>query len=569
MHRLLVALLAALDAVLAAAGGIAVILAPLALLWVFGIGDPDWGALWPATASIWHLGHLVPVSITLPDAYLAETGIDPTFASFTVSLAPLAFAAFTALFAARSGARAAEAGAATTGWLSGSVVFAGISALVGLSANAGPVASEVWLAILLPSLLFFVPSFLGAFVGAWRVGDDGPVDALRARVGRLPHAWADVPALIARGLAFTTLALAAVGAVVVVAGLIARSAQVIGLYQASNADAIGATVIALGQLMYLPTLVVWAVAFTAGPGFALGTDTAVTPAATQVGALPGIPVLGAVPDSTSSWLLLLALLPVAVGVLTGWMLRSRMPRTTGPEPFGPRLVVTLAVAVLTGGAGALAALAASGSIGPGRLADTGPEPGPLALALGLEVLVGLAILLLSPRGGGDELSDERYDDASRSVDDSAFVSFGARSDVASWPATDRYPDEAPSASASAWGHLPGWAANDADDPADALSARTTPTGGPSTVSDPTGGGALGAPPKGSEPAGPDASTKKPKAPASPPTPPPSARSTTNTPPSKPDAGPDAVPDDDDVRARIRAAWAAAGDDGADDPDQRR
>ncbi|WP_285135569.1 DUF6350 family protein [Microbacterium sp. lyk4-40-TSB-66] len=567
MHRLLVALLAALDAVLAAAGGIAVILAPLALLWVFGIGDPDWGALWPAAASIWHLGHLVPVTVTLPDAYLAATGIDPTFASFTVSLAPLALAAFTALFAARSGARAAAAGAALTGWLSGSVVFAGIAALVGLNADAELVASEVWLAILLPSLLFFVPSFLGALIGAWRVGDDGPVDALRARVGRFPHAWADVPALVARGLAFTTLGIAAVGGVVVVAGLIARSAQVIGLYQASNADAIGATVIALGQLMYLPTLVVWAVAFTAGPGFALGTDTAVTPAATQVGALPGIPVLGAVPDSTSSWLLLLALLPVAVGVLTGWLLRSRMPRTAGPEPFGPRLVVTLAVAVLTGGVGALAALAASGSIGPGRLADTGPEPGPLALALGLEVLVGLAILLLSPRGGGDDdVYDDRYDVASRSVDDSAFVAAGARPNLPSWSSTDRHSETSPATASSGWGHLPGWAAGETDQLADAPPARTTPTAEPSTLSPPTGAELRGDPSDETEPAGTGASTKKRKTPAKPADLPSGERS---APSSAPDAGPDAASDDDDdVRARIRAAWAAADGDSADDPDHR-
>ncbi len=141
----------------------------------------------------------------------------------------------------------------------------------------------------------------------------------------------------------------------------------------------------------------WAVAFTAGPGFSLGTDTAVTPAATQVGAVPGIPILGIVPESTTSWLLLLALLPIAVGALTGWILRSSMPERSDHDPVAPRLVVAVAVAALTGGVGALIAVFSSGAIGPGRLAETGPQPGPLALALGLEVLVGLAILLLAPR----------------------------------------------------------------------------------------------------------------------------------------------------------------------------
>ncbi|MCM3612936.1 DUF6350 family protein [Microbacterium enclense] len=542
MHRLLVALLAALDAVLAAAGGIAVILAPLALLWVFGVGDPDWGALWPASAAVWHLGHLVPVTVTLPDTYLAATGIDPSLSTFTLSLAPLALAAFTALFAARSGARAAEAGAAVTGWLSGSVVFAGLAALVGVSANAELVASEVWLAILLPSLLFFVPSFIGAFVGSWRVGDDGPVDVLRERIERLPHAWAEVPALIVRGLALTTLGLIAVGAVVVVAGLIVGSGQVIGLYQASNADAIGAIVIALGQLMYLPTLVLWAVAFTAGPGFALGTDTAVTPAATQVGALPGIPVLGAVPDTTSSWLLLLALLPVGIGAMTGWMLRSRMPRTTGPEPFGPRLVVAVAVSVLTGGVGALFALASTGSIGPGRLADTGPEPGPLALALGLEVLVGLAILLLSPRLGGD--TDEPWPSASVSGVESA------GSDL--WPSAPRADHGVPARLAAPVGSdlRPSAPRADRDVPA-----------------------RFAGPGAGREmPGWPSAAASQHDSDARPATDerPDSARPVPGAGAASTDAAGEelgesaSVSDDDDVHARIRAAWAREPDRGIDD-----
>lgn len=404
MHRLIVALLAAFDAALAAVGGIAVVLAPLALLWVVGLGSPDWTALWPAAAAVWHLGHLVPISVTLPDAYLAATGIDPALATFTLSLAPLAFAVFTGLFAARSGVRAAEAGAAATGWIAGSAVFAGLAALVAVSSGAPLVAFETWQAILFPALLFAVPALIGAIVGSWRVGDEGLMDALRARLDDLPAHWARVPAVIVRGLGVSVLGLVSVGAVVVVAGLIARSTQIIALFQAMNVDAVGATVIALAQLAYLPTLLVWGLSFAAGPGFAVGADTAVTPAGTQVGVLPGIPVLGAVPESTTPWLLLLALLPIAVGALTGWILRAHLPATHDPEPIAPRLTVALSVAALTGGAGALMAVFAHGSIGPGRLTDVGPEPGPLALTLGLEVFVGLAILLLSPRVGDTVVS---------------------------------------------------------------------------------------------------------------------------------------------------------------------
>ena len=59
MHRLTVALLAAFDAAIAAAAGLAATLAPLTLLWVFGLGDgADWSALWPTSAKILSLIHI-------------------------------------------------------------------------------------------------------------------------------------------------------------------------------------------------------------------------------------------------------------------------------------------------------------------------------------------------------------------------------------------------------------------------------------------------------------------------------------------------------------------------------
>ena len=120
MNRLLVAFLAAVDALIAAAVGVAAALAPLTVFWVLGLGGTaDWGALWPASVRLWQFGNLVPLQITLPPEYLTAVGIDADGATFWLSLAPLAFAGFAALFAARSGARAARAGAWAIGVLAG------------------------------------------------------------------------------------------------------------------------------------------------------------------------------------------------------------------------------------------------------------------------------------------------------------------------------------------------------------------------------------------------------------------------------------------------------------------
>ena len=66
-------------------------------------------------------------------------------------------------------------------------------------------------------------------------------------------------------------------------------------------------------------------------------------------------------------------------------------------PIGARLGVTAGIAIVVAAATALLCLLASGSLGPGALSQVGPQAGPVALAVGIEVAVGAGILLLSPR----------------------------------------------------------------------------------------------------------------------------------------------------------------------------
>lgn len=409
MYRLIVLILAAVDAVIAAAVGLALTLAPLTVLWVLGLGGTaDWAALWPASASIWQLGHLVPLSITLPAEYLAVVGIDQSAASFILSLAPLGFTAFTAIFAARSGARASKAEAWLTGVLTGTVVFTALAALVAVTSSNSLAETERWQAIVFPAVVFAIPLLLGALVTEWREAGTGVVARVRDRIEAAPHGWGDVIGLIARGSAVVVLGLIGAGALIVAVSLVLRGGEVIALFEAGHVDALGATVITIAQLAYLPTLAVWGLSFIAGPGFAVGTGTAVSPAGTQLGVIPGIPVLGALPESTTTWLLLLALIPIALGALAGWIARSRLValHVSDPDdPIGARFVIALGIAVVGGGVSGVLALLASGSIGPGRLAELGPQPGAVALAVGLEVLVGAGILLLSPRKRTDAAFD--------------------------------------------------------------------------------------------------------------------------------------------------------------------
>lgn len=400
MNRLLVALLAAFDALIAAAVGVGAALAPLTVLWVLGLGGTaDWAALWPASVRLWQLGQLVPLQITLPPEYLTATGLPADAATFTLSLVPLAAAGATALFAARSGARAARSGAWAVGVASGGVVTLAVAWLLWSTSANQVVAVSTAAALLLPVAVFAVPALLGAIIGAWRHGDDGIIDALRIRLEHDPRNR-EVAEASARGLGVAVLGFVAAGALLLAVLTILRGGEMVALFESAHVDALGAVIVGLAQLAYLPTLVVWGGAFAAGPGFSIGAGTAVSPSGVELGVLPGIPVLGLVPTAASSWTLLLVLLIVAVGFVAGATARRRLLDGGGERDAAPGAfarAVALAVIVLGGaGAAALLAMLASGSFGPGRLAQTGPSAGPVALAVGAELLVGAAIALFTP-----------------------------------------------------------------------------------------------------------------------------------------------------------------------------
>ncbi|MGR6742675.1 cell division protein PerM [Microbacterium sp. F1-18] len=399
MNRLLVALLSAFDALVAVAVGVAAALAPLTVLWAVGFGGgADWSSLWPASVRLWQFGNLVPLQVSLPQEYTVAAGIAPDALTFSLSLPPLAVALLIALFAARSGARAAGAGAGFTGVLAGTATVAVASALVAATASTPYAVVETWQAVLLPTLVFAVPALLGSVARAWRDGDDGPVDSLFVRLDRSGYATAVSAG--ARGLAIAVVGFAGVGALLVGVAVLVRGGEIVSLFQAANVDAIGATAVTIGQAAYLPTFFVWGGAFAAGPGFSLGAGSTVAASGTQLGVVPGIPVLGAIPPATPPVLLLVALLLVALGFIAGSAARRRMPAPASAlvaDPVLPRLAAAAIVAVGGGLAVAVLSLLASGAFGPGRLDQIGPSAGAVGLAFAVEIGIGATIALLGPR----------------------------------------------------------------------------------------------------------------------------------------------------------------------------
>jgi hypothetical protein len=210
-----------------------------------------------------------------------------------------------------------------------------------------------------------------------------------------------LPAPLARCCGPTAAALAVQlgGAAVVLAALLgAGHSRVAELHHALQPGVAGGAVLTLGQALVVPNLVVWTAAALAGPGFGVGAGSWVTLSSSKLGALPALPVLGALPAHGPLPVVALALLgvPVVAGAVAGALLA----RSQGSAPsLGRRAADVAGVAVLAGLGMTVLAWLSGGPAGPGRLADVGPVPWLTGFAFAIEVAAGAALALAARSTG--------------------------------------------------------------------------------------------------------------------------------------------------------------------------
>src|SRR5690606_25669877 len=136
------------------------------------------------------------------------------------------------------------------------------------------------------------------------------------------------------------------------------------LHEALAPGRLGAVVLVLAPLAFVPTLVVGGLAWLAGPGFAVGEGTLFSPTEVVAAPLPAVPVLGVLPQPGAPGLGWVVLAPLVVGAGVGLWLHRRRFQQTWWEALLSGVVATGTVALTA----AVLCVAASGGIGPGRLA---------------------------------------------------------------------------------------------------------------------------------------------------------------------------------------------------------
>lgn len=390
MRRTTIALLAALEAAVCVLVGYGIALVPLMLLWAthFGLAAPL-EAFFRAAADAWLLGHGVDLVVQLDEATAAGLGVAGAGDPFAVTIGLLGFSLLTFAFGLRIGRRASASGTPIVGAISAVLIVGGLGAvlaLVGVSETARPV---LWQGALLPAAVMASGVVIGIAVAFTRAGwsTDATTSALRRRVDALPVAGrAGIRSAVRIG-AGSAMGVIAVAAALVTLRIVLDHPTIVGLSQALAAGVDGGIAITLAELALLPNVVVWAAAWLLGPGFALGAGTAVSPSVTLIGPVPGLPLLGALPAEGAPLGVLWLALPVLLGFGGAVVVARSLPERRD-EPWWATLAVGLGAGGIAGALLGILAACSAGAVGPGRLAEVGPDAFLVAAAASASVGVG-------------------------------------------------------------------------------------------------------------------------------------------------------------------------------------
>ncbi|MGW5673473.1 cell division protein PerM, partial [Micromonospora sp. NPDC003776] len=289
-----------------------------------------WAALtsWLPVALVLGLAQLSEDAGSLPGAlraglagWLLGHGVPLGTSAGPLGLAPLALTALAVWRLTRAGVHVSRAIGARGSRSPRQALTVGVAvglgyALLGVLAAITVSAGGLRVSLVRAGLTFAVVGALSALVGAVRTTG---VSGLLAR--RLPAPLRDgLRTGLVAGLLLLGAGAGAAGLAVATGG--GDAADMIGAYRTGVAGQAGITLVSLA---YAPNATIWSASYLLGPGFAVGTDTAVRTSEVSVGALPAVPLLAGLPRGPVDGLgAALLAVPVLAGMTAGWSTNERL-----------------------------------------------------------------------------------------------------------------------------------------------------------------------------------------------------------------------------------------------------
>lgn len=354
------------------------------------------------------LGAILPLAVSAAFVLVAQGSADPPVASFVrstvrtwlvslgsgIDAGPVTFG----LIPVGATFVCVALVAATASWVVAEPVeelaayvatTAGAYGVIGGIASAASASGDVHISVVRAAFGAFIVGGLGAAWGAVR------------RHGQAERLWFtasdDIRHATRAAIPGMLMVLAAAGVVVIVQ-LVRNLERAGDIWAQLDPGTGGGIALAVACVLATPTLVLWTASALIGPGFMLGTDTSVDLTGSQLGNVPGFPLLAALPPPGQfpGWVFVLWLAPLLAGMVSGW--RVELGAREG-------LLSRVALGAASGGVagfllGILVGLS-GGAIGPGRMADAGPPAfTPLLLAVPAMAVGGaLGAVLKHYRGG--------------------------------------------------------------------------------------------------------------------------------------------------------------------------
>lgn len=362
----------------------------------------DLEAVGTMAAQAWMVVHAAPLN-------MGDLGGEA--ASGWFHLVPLGFTLIPFLLAWRAGRRLAQGAYPDQLWqgllaLTLSYAAAGVGLAVFADGDPG---TQVWTGVAAGTLVG-VGSLCGCYAEARSATRMIGVD-LEAQVEKysqeLKWAGAYLWAVLRAG---AVAAVAAVGlsALLLAGWLGSQWMQIANAYQQTDAGLWGDIGLTLLHLGLAPNAVLWALSYAAGPGISMGAGSPVGPFSTELGAVPEVPLLAALPHQAHAYAPAVLALVLLAGAAAGWWLMRE-----GENHFddwcqlklrfraASLTLSTLTLGVLTGLVTAALLIGplwlSHSSLGVGRMNDVGPHAGIVAGLIGAWVALGVMLgYLLAP-----------------------------------------------------------------------------------------------------------------------------------------------------------------------------
>jgi hypothetical protein len=317
--------------------------------------------------------------------------------AYVVDFLPLGFSILIGWLIFRAGKKLSGEKYLGFAWLGAITLYLAVAVILTSSAVTKSIYVVQWQGVFIPTALFAALVIIGSVAGAPMLFEDSEPSVMRDRireffidlVDKLP--WAIKP-LIGPALRAGTGVVAAmslVSAVLISVMLALNWIEIIKLYQSLQLTFLGTLTVSAGQLALMPNVIAFGNSWLLGTGFSVGQGSIVSPLATELGPLPAIPMLAALPVSGSSLGVLFILVPLLAAFFATLLVKSYTAELRFAYASATSAAISLGLAI-----GFVAAVQmwlltelASGSIGPGRMSLVGVNPWIVAGVTFLEVSI--------------------------------------------------------------------------------------------------------------------------------------------------------------------------------------